>query len=712
LIAEETYELDEIGIFDRKPNIEKPKEEIFEGKIIRTDNKGCKTMTKKSRWVIILVVISLMIIILGCVFFPSEEQQSLEETETKTLFYENFENGSQDWNLEEGWSLEKIDNNTVLKGSGHKWATLKNRSWDNYTFKAKFKLIQGTIHFNYRRSISNGHNRYFIGISTGELYLNKQIGDKFYSFTNIHIIANTGINLENQWHEIEIIGYSDIINISLDGKLYVVYKDENPILAGGIAFETLEESVSLIDYVEIKKNSTEDIVTEPTPEQISGSSFVPDITHSGHLVVEGKETKIIEDVKYFQQGNIYVNNEAKLIVRNSQLMIGSGEVVPTVHCYIFVDDNASLEIENSTIFPRDGLVVVRTSGKVNITNSPTEIHLLEIYEGAKIIITDSEMVGPIGGLIQIGSGGYTRIINSTIGALGLRVPANAHLNISGLESGVYFESWDVHDMIPEADYTLVLEKTRILKDDFKGELKHGPYERGWLFFLDPNAHVRISNSELRKVFIDLINEDVVFENLRVGIPSSLNYRDIKLRDVIIMGQWPFTIMDSNVTIKNSDYLFLQTSGQSTVTLINSHVCEFIPRDFFGTITFENGLWTTAGEIIGGVPYHSMKNNFTLKGSLKINRGVRDALRWKDAWVTREYDVIVKDESSNPIEGTLIKIDGKTFVSDNAGKAKFSSIFNEFNYNEPKNLEVLEGENLITQKEIDFFTETPIIIIKD
>ncbi|WP_176235433.1 hypothetical protein [Candidatus Hakubella thermalkaliphila] len=148
---------------------------------------------------------------------------------------------------------------------------------------------------------------------------------------------------------------------------------------------------------------------------------------------------------------------------------------------------------------------------------------------------NSEMVFAIGGLLPV-EGGNT-MLNSTIGALGLRVPAGAYLNISGLKSGVYFESWDVHDMIPEADYHLVLKRTRILKDNFTGELEHGPYERGWLFFLDPNAHVRISNSELRKVFIDLINEDVEFENLRVGIPSSLNYRDIKLKDVIVMGQW-------------------------------------------------------------------------------------------------------------------------------------------------------------------------------
>jgi len=58
---------------------------------------------------------------------------------------------------------------------------------------------------------------------------------------------------------------------------------------------------------------------------------------------------------------------------------------------------------------------------------------------------------------------------------------------------------------------------------------------------------------------------------------------------------------------------------------------------------------------------------------------------------------------------LIKIDGKTYESDNAGKAKFSLILNESNYIEPKILEVFEGENPISQKEIDFFTETPIII---
>ena len=433
------------------------------------------------------------------------------------------------------------------------------------------------------------------------------------------------------------------------------------------------------------------------------------IKHYGDLIIKGTETKVIENIKYFQEGNIYINDQAKLIIRNSQLMMGRGDV-PTIHVYIFVSPEASLEIENSRIFPHTGLVSIMNQGKTNITDSPTSIHYFDMSKGAQLTMRNSEIIFEIGGLLQV-TGGDITLINSTIGALALRVPANAHLDISGLKSGVCFESWDVHDLIPEADYDLVMENSCVLKDDFMGKLKHGPYERGWLFFLNPDAHVKISDSELRKVFIDLVNEDVIFENLKVGIPSSLKYRDIELKDITMMGQWPFHIMDSNVTIKNSDCLFLQPSGQSTITLINSHMCEFIPRDFFGTMIFENGLWTIAGEIIGGVPYHSMENDFTIKGSLKIDEELRTNLQWKDAQVTREYDVIIKDKNDNLIEGALVEINGKTFISDNAGKVQFSLILNEFNYDKPKKLEVFEGNNLVAQKEIDFFTETPITIIK-
>ncbi|UCE99922.1 MAG: LamG domain-containing protein, partial [Planctomycetota bacterium] len=222
--------------------------------------------------------------------------------------------------------------------------------------------------------------------------------------------------------------------------------------------------------------------------------FVPDVTHSGDLVIDGTETMIIENVKYLQEGHIYINDQAKLILRNAQLAMARGDVV-TVHTYIFVSRNASFEVENSLIFPapegQGGLVVVFNSGRVDITDSPTCIHYFDNFKGAQLTMNNSAMVFTIGGLLQVG-GGDMRLTDSVIGALALRVPAGAHLDVKGLKSGVHFESWDVHDLIPEADYNLVLENTCILRDDFTGELKHGPYERGWLFFVNPNAHVRIS----------------------------------------------------------------------------------------------------------------------------------------------------------------------------------------------------------------------------
>lgn len=437
--------------------------------------------------------------------------------------------------------------------------------------------------------------------------------------------------------------------------------------------------------------------------------FVPDTVHLGDLEIEGGRTMTIEDKNYFQQGNVYIGEGSKLVIRDSQFMQGGGNV-PTVHVNVFVE--GELEIDNSLVFPdpnTDALVTVsaRRGGKVNITNSPTSIHALFVSRGAEVTLVNSEMIYKIGGLLQVG-GGDIRLVNSTIGAIGLTVPGGAHLNITGLESGACFESWDVHEMIPEAGYDVMLENSCILDDDFDDEYKHGPFERGWQFYLDADSHVRISDSELRKVFInDLAGVEAEFENLRVGNPSSLKYRDIEIRNVTLMGQWPFTLRDSNVTITNSDYLFLQPLGQSIITLVGSHVVEFIPRNFFGTVIFENSSWTEAGEIIGGEEYHSMENNFTIKGSLKID-GVRENLRWKDARVTREYEVLVKDDDGNPVGGVLIEIKGQEFVSDERGQIKFNLMLDESNYDEPEKLNVVEGGRAVAQKEVDFFTSTPIV----
>lgn len=450
--------------------------------------------------------------------------------------------------------------------------------------------------------------------------------------------------------------------------------------------------------------------------------------HEGDLVIGGSDTYVLEDTKFFQRGNVYVNDNATLIIRNSEFMMARGDL-PTIHVYFFVAPDASLIIENSWIYPppeggtEGGLVCVMNQGHVQMTDSETQIHYFDMSGTAQFEMTRSSMVNDIGGLLQV-TGGTTTVTDSTIGALGLGVSAGAHLNVDGLESGGYFDSWDVHDMIPDADYDLTFTRTTVLADDFTGDLEHGPYERGWIFFLDRDAHVRMSNAHCRKIFLDVQGGDtVVFQDLKVGIPSSLSYRDIILTNVVVNGEWPVTIESGDVTISDSDYLFLQPSGWATVHLINSHLVEFIPRDFAGTVTFENSSWTCAGEFSYG------HNTFTMNGSLSIGDELRENLQWGTGVVTRQFDVIATDVIGEPVEGLVIKTQGLwiddntgTYVTDEHGEATFNIKFCSLNYKQevpgsvedtdpsaetPLVWEVWQSGNLISRQPLEFFTETPL-----
>lgn len=686
------------------------------------EEKGMDKTVKAAAIVGILVVA----VAVGYCIITREKVE--EEIPTTTAFYEDFESGTRNWDLEEGWHLETIDNNTVLRGSGHGWARLKIELEDNYTFRAKFKRIQGGINFNYRQSDQlDGSHQYPIRVSRGVsydgLYLNKQTGSEFCALTYMF-----GIDLENKWHEIEIRGHGNIINVYFDNEFYLAYKDENTIMTGNIALETQDNSDFLIDNVVIKETSIEDITTEPRPEQLYGrpSPFIPDVTHSGDLVIDGTETMVIENENYLQQGNIYINDEAKLILRNSQLAIDcrGGDNLPAPNVYILVGENAVLQIENSLIFPEPVLatIIVYTNGEVNITDSSTSIHILGVFEGAQVTITNSRVVYDFGGIISV-YGGDTKIVNSTIGAVGISIPADSQLETSGLKSGVCLENWDIHRDLGASNipYNFTLENTYVLRDT----IRPGGYERGWMFFIDSLATVKISDSELRKVCINFHDENINLENLKGGIPLNFKYKEIELSDVIVKGQWEINMKDPNVrdvTIRNSDILFIEISGQTNLNLIDLDIVEFGPCDFYGTIIFENSVLSECGFC-----FQSMRNNFTIKGSLRISPEMSRYITWGETQVTREFEVFVLDEGGGPIEGAVIEVDTETYVTDNLGEAKFSLVFNETsnstqtidaddfmhlyitNYLESRELAVVKDGETVATREVDFFTSTPIVM---
>lgn len=182
-------------------------------------------------------------------------------------FIDDFEEGTQNWTFydEEGkttttaWGTIVEDNNTVFKGTNHNWADLQIKEWDNYIFKFRFKMIKGEMNVNFRNNnVEGGLNRYFITLWQGtRLDLQKQLG----SVESITGLKNIAFRFGGNWHTFEIRGYNNILNIYIDDNLLIKYKDtENPVLSGRVSFETIEKSEFLIDDVEIKVITEEDII--------------------------------------------------------------------------------------------------------------------------------------------------------------------------------------------------------------------------------------------------------------------------------------------------------------------------------------------------------------------------------------------------------------------------------------------------------------------
>ena len=57
----------------------------------------------------------------------------------------------------------------------------------------------------------------------------------------------------------------------------------------------------------------------------------------------------------------------------------------------------------------------------------------------------------------------------------------------------------------------------------------------------------------------------------------------------------------------------------------------------------------------------------------------------------------------------MEILGQQYAADSGGRAVFSIVFDETNYNQPAQLEALAAGTVIGTVSVDFFSETPIRI---
>lgn len=177
-------------------------------------------------------------------------------------FIDDFEEGIRNWTFSsEGAGSAIVENgNTILRLFGTERTSLQ-KEWVNYIFKFRFKRIDGDVHVDFRRSVTKGGaKRYYVGIADRVGGLGKQIYDEWQKLSKVDL------KLDKNWHTLEIRSYDDIINVYVDDKLLIKYKDTtDPLLSGWVSFELHSggrpiQPEFLIDDVEIKLITEKDII--------------------------------------------------------------------------------------------------------------------------------------------------------------------------------------------------------------------------------------------------------------------------------------------------------------------------------------------------------------------------------------------------------------------------------------------------------------------
>jgi photosystem II stability/assembly factor-like uncharacterized protein len=191
-----------------------------------------------------MAVLVLAVLVIPTLLFTSSGQV-LAARQAQTILYEqNFDSGSApEWNLEPAWEIAASQQGYAMKGSGHVWARLQQDGWSDYSlaFRVMLEGNNSAVHANIRLT---GAARYFIGINRQDIYLSKQLDEQTIK-DNLARVAAPG----RGWHTIEISAVGDLINIQVDGRQKVKYRDPDPLLSGGVAFESLADQPVWIDDV-------------------------------------------------------------------------------------------------------------------------------------------------------------------------------------------------------------------------------------------------------------------------------------------------------------------------------------------------------------------------------------------------------------------------------------------------------------------------------
>jgi len=408
--------------------------------------------------------------------------------------------------------------------------------------------------------------------------------------------------------------------------------------------------------------------------------------HEGDLDIGGTQRFTIENCSYLQNGSIYIRDSAELVIRNAALVVESA--FPE-DMEIRSEDAALVRIENSaTTFSNGGWLRVGGQSRAEIIDSQID-HPTLGWEESTINIESSTCINP-----SFGGNTQFKIEDSTLyGPFDFQFGSNQAVSVDGLRPGL-FSFWNLHvnATVTNVGYNVTLVNT---------------YVDSWSLTINYMTHTSIQNCALGRIVVSLFNVVGSLENIRPQTYSSLSLGEINLKNTTVQGQWVFHFSGSCLlTIADSD-LFFYAYDSSVLSIVDSTVWM---QSYFHS---GNLVFNQTSATVGGYGFHDA--NCSISGNLSMNPPESAARWWFFSKITRNYDVIAKDASGNPMSQVRLTLFDKqnklvwSGFTDNQGVANFNVTFIDGNYTDALILKAIEGD-LSDTKNVAFLSGTPVTLV--
>ena len=413
-------------------------------------------------------------------------------------------------------------------------------------------------------------------------------------------------------------------------------------------------------------------------------------THEGDLTINGTETYLIENCTYIQNGNVYVRDQANLEITNSVLRVSQHY---NYQYEFVVGDAATLEMKNSSLDGTYGglFLFFRGTSRGIINSSSLNQTSIWVFDESDVSIGYST-------LLEAGAGDSSQMLivsSEFIWDTNLCFDGDDAVSLDGLTPG-YCDYWNLHANVNVTnvswDFTLM-----------------DTYVVAWSIFLQYDTVAFVSNSEIERVSLRFYNRDIRIEGVKPGIYENWRLHNIAFMNVTVTGTWNLDLRfsdDVSCIVANSDAWLTVGAGSGNIYVQDSYVCATAFPQFVGKLVFNNSTFTISGLGL-------LRSDFFVEGNVSV-----DEPPWEWPWVstnvTRNYNMMAKGMSGNPIENVELTLFDKNSTliwngtTNSLGQANFDLTFTDNNYTNTLRLEAVKG-NLSGAQNVTFLSDTPVIV---